>query len=466
MNLQTPQEWAQQEFGLVDLKDKRLDNRLVKIAGALAHSPSGTMPSAFPLWADLKATYRLLDHLEFTFDDIQKPHREKTWNLIQEPGEYLLIEDTTQVDFSNLRHSRNLGPIGDGRGRGLMMHTDLAIKVQGWNLEQRPECTVAGLLHQEIWTRTKTGLRQENWRDRLKRPRESERWARFFAFTARKNPDAQYVYIADRESDFHEPMERCQDAGIDFVIRAYRDRRLAGEQGSLLERLAEGAVIGQMDVEIRGRTGEKDRVATMNLRTCRVEFLGPWRPGGNKSNQSINVVEVLEESPTFGSQPLHWILLTSLPCERLVELKRIVGRYCARWIIEEYHKALKTGTGVQESQLKCEHRLENLIAVLAIVAVRLLNTKCIARAKPEMKLCNQDLNQNEIKILTAKFGVPKEGWTNKTLWISIARLGGFLARKGDGMPGWITIWRGWSKLKDMCEGLEILTQSKNDVGNA
>jgi Transposase Tn5 dimerisation domain len=37
----------------------------------------------------------------------------------------------------------------------------------------------------------------------------------------------------------------------------------------------------------------------------------------------------------------------------------------------------------------------------------------------------------------------------------LAKLGGFIGRKSDGEPGWITIWRGWQKLYLMVRGVEL-----------
>src|SRR4029077_21258399 len=124
-----------------------------------------------------------------------------------------------------------------------------------------------------------------------------------------------------------------------------------------------------------------------------------------------------------------WVLLTSLPCRTLAEARRIVGRYTARWGVEEYHKALKSGAGVEDSQLERGHRLEPLIAVLAVVAVRLLNTKMLARSRPESFEAAKSFGPEMLKILEKKLGPPKGGWTNQNVLVAAARLGGFLARK-------------------------------------
>jgi hypothetical protein len=156
-------------------------------------------------------------------------------------------------------------------------------------------------------------------------------------------------------------------------------------------------------------------------------------------------------------EPLHWVLLTSLGCESWAAVLRVVGRYAARWWIEEYHKALKTGAGVEESQLEERTRLEGLIAVLAVVAVRLLSAKLLAHSQPEGLEAVQSLGPQALTLLERKVGRPPGGWTNQSVLVAIARLGGFLARKRDGLPGWQTIWRGWHRLMWMCEGVETLT---------
>jgi hypothetical protein len=145
-------------------------------------------------------------------------------------------------------------------------------------------------------------------------------------------------------------------------------------------------------------------------------------------------------------------------------VQRVVGCYATRWWIEEYHKALKSGAGVEASQLEQAHRLESLIAVLAVVAVRLLGAKLLARGRPESFEAAASFGSQMLAILEQKLGKPQSGWTNQNVIIATARLGGFLARKHDGLPGWQTIWRGWQRLLWMCEGLETLQLKGNKCG--
>lgn len=96
--LLAPAQWAQSEFALAGLGDQRRTQRLVNIAARLAHSPGGTLPQAFPHWQDLKGAYRFFSQPEVGPERIQSPHGERTRARCREPGEYLLIEDTRELD--------------------------------------------------------------------------------------------------------------------------------------------------------------------------------------------------------------------------------------------------------------------------------------------------------------------------------------------------------------------------------
>jgi Transposase DNA-binding/Transposase DDE domain len=460
-----PAQWAQMEFALARLGDQRRTQRLVKIATRLAQSPGGTLPQAMPQWGELKAAYRFFSQPKITPEDILRPHWERTQAACCEPGEYLLIEDTTLLDYSAHTAVEGLGIIGDGEGRGLCLHSTLALKVIAWDLRQRPETTVVGLFDQQCWSqklRPKGETRaQRMWRSN----RSSKRWAQVLKTSVGPPAGSHWTYIADREADFYEPIQRCRQRGADFVIRACHNRRLADETSHLWESLEQATVLGQVEVELRSRPRQGARQAVVEVRSRRVDLSGPWRPGGWQEDLTgLFVLEAREVEPPPNAEPLHWVLLTSLSCNSLVEARRIIGRYTARWHVEEYHKALKSGAGAEESQLSQAYRLETLLAVLALVAVRLLNTKLLARAFPNQPLGPDEVSRQALNMLERKVGKPREGWTQSTFWIAVARLGGFIGRKSDGMPGWQTIWRGWQRLIWMNEGLETFNQLDEKCG--
>src|ERR1035438_2259678 len=96
-SLTTPAQWAQTEFELAQLGDQRRTKRLVKIAAGLAQSPGGTLPQAFPDWKELKGAYRFLEGPGVSFEQVLAPHWERTQEACRQPGEYLIIEDTTEL---------------------------------------------------------------------------------------------------------------------------------------------------------------------------------------------------------------------------------------------------------------------------------------------------------------------------------------------------------------------------------
>jgi hypothetical protein len=83
----------------------------------------------------------------------------------------------------------------------------------------------------------------------------------------------------------------------------------------------------------------------------------------------------------------------------------------------------------------------------------------LARSRPESVEAVESFGPQMLELLEHKIGKPKSGWTNQTLLVSVARVGGFIGRKSDGMPGWQTIWRGWHRLMWMCEGLQLLKET-------
>jgi hypothetical protein len=452
-----PAQWAQNEFAFAPLGDARRSKRLVKIATQLAAHPGGTLPQAFADWAELKAAYRFLGQSGVTYEQILSPHLERTRRACGQPGEYLLMEDTTWLDYSGHPAREDLGLIGDGQGRGFELHSTLAVRVEAWTLEQRPEGRVVGLLGQKCCA-PRPAPPGETRGQRWRRPRKSQKWTAALAWAGGPPEGSQWIYIADRESDFYEPLQLCQQQGVDFVVRAGTDRRLADGAGHLRQALERAPLLGRCTVELGARPGQPARTAIVELRSTRVDLDGPWRPGGwQPPLREVGVVEVREvDAPVGVKEPLHWILLSSLPCATKAQAQRVVGRYAARWWIEQYHKALKTGAGVEDSQLARGYKLESLIAVLAVVAVRLLSTKMLARSQPDSWEAAESFGPQMLALLEKKLGRPKGGWTNRNVMVATARLGGFIGRKSDGLPGWQTIWRGWQRLMWMCEGAKLI----------
>jgi hypothetical protein len=74
---------------------------------------------------------------------------------------------------------------------------------------------------------------------RLRRPRESARWAASLETRSPPCVGVQWIYVADRESDIYEVFERCTARGADWVIRAAQARALLAEDSSVFSAVAQ-----------------------------------------------------------------------------------------------------------------------------------------------------------------------------------------------------------------------------------
>ena len=138
-------EWAQLNFCECELGDKRRTERLIQVAAKVANNPSASFPGQMETWKDLKAAYRLFDCDDVTFEAIASPH----WELTRErpAGRYLVIGDTTELDFGIHRDVPGLGQTGNGSGSGFLLHNALMVDpeseeiigVAGQKIHYRPK---------------------------------------------------------------------------------------------------------------------------------------------------------------------------------------------------------------------------------------------------------------------------------------------------------------------------------------
>ena len=157
-------------------------------------------------------------------------------------------------------------------------------------------------------------------------------------------------------------------------------------------------------------------------------------------------------------QPVEWILLTNVPVNSLADACERISWYECRWVIEEYHKALKTGCGIETLQFTTEEALKPAIALLSVTALFLLKLRNASRRAdahecPAVEL----LPLVAIVVLSLwRYKQRRDDLTVHEFFYALARLGGHQNRKNDHRPGWLVLWRGWTKLQSMIEATESL----------
>ena len=96
------QSWASEEMRYVDLGDKRLNRRLIKMLEDFSCNPESSVPKACKTWAATRASYEFWDNARVQADDIIHGHKEKTLDRLQGHDTILAIQDTTDLDFTNI----------------------------------------------------------------------------------------------------------------------------------------------------------------------------------------------------------------------------------------------------------------------------------------------------------------------------------------------------------------------------
>ena len=156
------------------------------------------------------------------------------------------------------------------------------------------------------------------------------------------------------------------------------------------------------------------------------------------------------------------MLLCDAPVEEFTSAHECVLQYATRWLIEEFHKALKSGLGVERLQLKTASRLFAAIALLSVVALRLLELREHLRQNPQHPASRCGLEPLELEVLRLQ-----SKRTLETVWevaLALGRLGGHLNRKGDGPPGWQALWRGMHHLQTLVEGVQLASRLNTEFG--
>ncbi len=268
----------------------------------------------------------------------------------------------------------------------------------------------------------------------------------------------------------HLQQQKCQ-----WVIRARDLNRhlvtMDDEVMPLSEFLDHMELRGTYELHLRARPDQPARIAKIEVSSGRVfmplpRHKSPWLKSQSPKPIAMNVVRVREVDAPEGVEPVEWILYTSLPVATFAQVWLVIEYYEARWLVEEFHKALKSGTSVKKRQLKDTLRLEPMVALMSVVAVRLLKLKTLANTEPD-RLARTVVPMLWLQMLWLQMlkAVRKNlrrvhDLTIYEFYRELARLGGFLGRKSDGEPGWITIWRGWEKLNTLVQGAELALQFK------
>lgn len=443
--------------------DPRRTRRLIAIATARAQRPSVSLPQSVDHKAGLKAMYKFCDSEHVSRDAILQSHFQATARRVATERVVLAVQDPTYVDYSHHPATQGLGILTDEPQRGVLLHTTLMVT---------PNRVPLGLIDQPVIYRDPAEFGKKH--RRKQRPieeKESRQWLDSRRATAPLQAtcaDTHLVSVGDREADVYDVFVLSRELQQDVRVRAAWNRAVDHEERYLWDRLEQSPVAGTVTVTVPRQGTQPSRTATLTVQFAAVTLTPPrQRAQEHLPTLPVSAVLARERAPPAGVKPIEWLLLTTVPVVTLAEACERIQWYSCRWVIEIYHKILKSGCRIETRQLETAARLERYLAIDSVVAWRVLGLTFQSRETPELS-CEAFLDRDAWQALACYMNhtltPPQQPPTLKQAARWIAQLGGFLGRKGDADPGVTVMWRGLQRLYDLVAMWRLFNHS-NDMVN-
>ncbi len=452
--------WAYEEFKNMGINCGRTIKRFIRSVNTLSTKIGESIAGASDSKAEAKAMYRLFENKKVTEEVVLHAHRKATIQKIKECSEFIVlsVQDTTMLNYTSHKKTEGLGDFGAGpEDKGLIVHSALAVTPKGIAL---------GLLDQMIWTRDpeERGKRTQK-RQKPIEEKESYKWLKSIDNSQIGIPKGiRLVHVGDREADIYEFFDHAIANEQDFLVRVVQNR-VTTEACKLFDRVKQESPTGQIIALIPRDTRRNlpKREATLEIRYSRVQIQAPMNTPKKfikNTTVALSVVHVQELRPPGGVEPIEWYLVSSMEITNLDEAVEKVNWYIQRWKIERFHYILKSGCNIEKRQNRTAERLQKLILVYSIISVRILGMTYLARQNPEAP-CSIFLEEEEWKVLhciaNRTSTAPQTAPTIREAVSYLAKLGGFLGRKGDGEPGVKVIWKGFNELNTVLKHYRYLS---------
>lgn len=320
-----------------------------------------------------------------------------------------------------------------------------------------------GLLAQEVWARparppaapTKPKARER--RD----ARESQKWLTSLAAVSdgcATAPETLIVSVGDREADVYDLFVAPRPATVELLVRAQHDRwvRVASDEHKhihwLRDTLKTAPIACTREVAVSRQRGQRTRSATVTVRWLPVTLQPPDARRHELPPMPVWAVWVHEDTPPAGTEALDWLLLTTAPVTTTAEALERVDWYVCRWVSAVWHKVLKSGCLIEQRQLASASNLQRGLALVRVIAWRLLYAPLLARAIPALP-CTALLEAAAWQALCcAIHRTPHPPAQPPSLGQAVAwlaHLGGYMGRTCDDPPGTEVRWRGLQRLADL-----------------
>jgi hypothetical protein len=453
--------FGQVHFGRSDFGDKRLTKRLIKIGDQMMEHPSGTAPAKMQSPADLEGLYRFVNNDKVSHRTILASHQQYTKEQIAAAGlagrTVHILYDTTELDYSTLKSNKDLGPIGGGYNRGFLCHNGLAI--YGDTRE------VIGLVSQVVVKRPKPPKQERRPDSRKREDRESRLWVRGVEQAGELPKTGKVINIADRGADTFEYLDYMVRTLQLVLVRSknnrvcFRGHEGTGEQIKLHDAVRQEPPRGTRTITLEARGERPKRDVVLNITWLAIQLRAPRYPRGKHGKDPLKlwVVRASEQNPPPGHEGIEWLVLTNDPITSVEDAIATIEAYENRGVVEEFHKAMKTGVSIEEMQFTTGLALLAMIAILSVIAVPLIQMRDLAKDERQQdRRAREFLPASWVTLLSLwRYKEERDLTVRDFVW-ALGRLGGHQNRKHDGPPGWQTLWKGMTQLRAMLRGASCL----------
>jgi hypothetical protein len=402
--------------------------------------------------------WRFIANERVTVEKLIEGWWERTQDAVS--GRHVLaIQDTSEIKFSTTEDDRRgLGKIGKGNIFGVLLHAMMAVDAETGSC--------LGLVDGKIWTR-KGGDVKIPHAQRTLSDKESERWLTTVEQAKQVLAQARMItVINDREGDIYAHWARTPADGVHLLSRVMHDHALVGG-GTLREAVKRVPFSAKPVIELPRRMDRRPRKAHLSLRFGTIALQRPRNTIEKDLPPSVtlNFVEVIEQHPPKGVEPIHWLLLTTHAVATVADAWQIVGWYKRRWIIEQFFRSMKSqGLQIEDSQLETADRLMKMVAIAAKAAAIVIQL-VQARDGVDILPAGFAFSPEEIEVLETinkdlqgKTELQKNPHRKRTLawaaWV-IAKLGGWSGYASHTPPGPITFHNGLAQFQVLVGGWRL-----------
>src|ERR1044071_7046726 len=342
------------DFPGLDFGDVRRNNRFVSIINNISKQPGSSIPKQNEGWYDTKATYSFYKNEDVSLSSIRQAIAAFGCKQAEGLQRVLIAHDISNISYNDLQ-ADGFGYLAYKDGRGIICYSSIAISDEGVPLS---------LIYQHNWTRQEEELGKAKKRATVPfEQKESYQWYQGMSEVNKHlGNNLQKIHIADREADIYELFFNAYEANTDLLIRSRHNRQLS-DGSPLWEAVSGQPLAATVALQIPDKTGKKRTDIEVEVRYDQVEILRLQRSNNQYESVELSAIEIKQkgEKKDWQEEPVHWKLLTSVEVNNVTGALQCVQWYCYRWLIERFHYVLKSGTRIEELQLKDAGSLQKAI---------------------------------------------------------------------------------------------------------